>query len=250
MADQRDQRDRDDAGAGLPAEDAELRARLRGDSPPGAELDALFRDTLGRVQAERGLSAYLRSRTTLVRVLCAVALVVALAAAAALAFLRPDFSVYPQLRMVLVLAVIVGGLGVNAWLALRPLQLPALPAWAAPISAAAALVALLAFYMLPAPETGHPASVHAPGAAALLARALPCIGIGTGLGLVVFLAFTLLHRGGVWRGLAIAAAAGLTANLVLQLHCPLTAPGHMIAAHLGVALLLVGFAALRARTQR
>jgi hypothetical protein len=103
---------------------------------------------------------------------------------------------------------------------------------------------------MPPAHTVHPASLHAEGWPALLQRATPCLAIGLAIGALFYGVLALLDRGGSYRAPAMAVASGLAANLALQLHCPVTAPLHMVVGHLGVALLLVAAALfLRGRSR-
>jgi hypothetical protein len=113
---------------------------------------------------------------------------------------------------------------------------------------AGALLVLLAVYAMPAAHVAHPASMQARGWVALLHRAAPCLVIGVVLGAIVYAVLGLLDRGGTRRALVTAAASGLAANLALHLHCPVTAPLHMVLGHLGVAVVLVGAASLLERS--
>ena len=62
------------------------------------------------------------------------------------------------------------------------------------------------------------------------------------MGVPVYVALRLLDRGSsATASLLAACAAGLTGNLVLQLHCPVDGVEHLMATHFSVALLfLVG----------
>jgi hypothetical protein len=230
-------------GAARDAWEAEL-PLLREAEPSPADLDALFRQCEQSVTAERGLRAWLRARSTAQRRALASAVAVAFAALASFAFGRPDMDVYPAARMAAVLIALAAGVALSLQLAMRPLHRPALSARAAATAVAATLLGVLLLYALPAAHSAHPASLHAEGWQVLLQRATPCLAIGLAIGAVFYGVLALLDRGGSYRAPAMAAAAGLAANLSLQLHCPVTAPLHMVVGHLGVALLLVAAALL------
>jgi hypothetical protein len=229
--------------------EAILRERVTGGLPQvdPPDLNELFAGLERQLARERGARAWLRSRSTGVRLaLCAASLAL-LVAGVALAWARPDLAVYPVFRLGAGALVIVVILAVQLALALRPLSRPPLSAWVAPAAIAAALVALLALYGLPAAHLAHPASFQAPGWQALIARALPCLAFGLVFALASYALLRLLDRGGTdptRRALLAAAYGGLVANLLLMLHCPVTAPAHLMLGHLGVAvLLLLGVAA-------
>ena len=64
--------------------------------------------------------------------------------------------------------------------------------------------------------------------------ALRCLLIGSAVAAGMYAVLRGLDRGGSRRLLLMAACAGLAANLMLQLHCPKTAPLHLLLGHLGV----------------
>lgn len=232
------------AGETRDAFEPELSHLLRASEAAPSDLDTLYRRLEQEVAAERGVRAWLRARSSALRATLAWAVVAAFAGASALAFGRPDLDVYPTVRMAAVLLVIGAGVGVSIFLALRPLQRPTVPVRVVAAATSAALLGVLVMYALPAAHTAHPASLQLPGWAALLQRAIPCLAIGLAIGALIYGVLALLDRGGTSRAPAMAVAAGLGANLALQLHCPVTAPLHMVVAHLGVALLLVAAALL------
>jgi hypothetical protein len=228
----------------------ELSRLLRPALEPASDLADLFASVQTDIAQERGLAAWLRSRPTALRMSMAFGCVVALGAATGLGWLRPDIAVYPMARMVMVLATMALLIALGVGLVLRSLQRAALPSWASGATIAAAVLALLAFYSLPIAHEAHPSSLQAPGVAALLARARPCVIVGLLLGAAVFAALRALDRGGARRSLLRAAAAGLCANLVLQLHCPNTAPMHLLAGHFAVLVVLLAAVALWPRSAR
>ena len=233
---------RPEASAAEPTLDPELSRALR--QAPGAppELEALFASLEQEVQRERGLPAFLRSRSTVVRNALLASVAGAVVLLAYLAFARPDLSAYPLGRMATVLAIAGLGAFASLRLALRPVYQAPAPSWLLPLIASLSLCGLAAVYMMPALPALDAAHVPEPGLDAALHLAAPCLGIGLLITLGLVGLWWLLDRGGARRGLAAAAAAGLTANLALQLHCPITAPGHLLLGHLGVALVILGVA--------
>jgi hypothetical protein len=228
----------------------ELSRFLRPALEPAPDLADLFASVQTDIARERGLVAWLRSCPTALRMAMAYGCVVALCVATALGWLRPDIQVYPMGRMVMGLATMALLIAVGVGLVLRPLQRAALPTWVSGATVAVAVLALFAFYSLPVAHEAHPSSLQAPGVAALLARARPCVVVGLLLGAAVFAALRALDRGGARRSLLRAAAAGLCANLVLQLHCPNTARLHLLAGHFAVLVLLLAAVALWPRSAR
>jgi hypothetical protein len=228
----------------------EVSRLLRPALEPQPDIADLFGSVQSQIAQEHGWAAWLRSRSTAMRAWLAFGLIVMLAVGTSLGWLRPDIAVYPMGRMVMVLASIALLTALGVGFVLRPLQRPALPVWAGPALICAAVLGLLGFYSLPIAHEAHPASLQAPGVAALLARARPCVVVGLLLGAAVFAALRALDRGGTRRSLQCAAAAGLCANLVLQLHCPNTAPLHLLAGHFAVLVVLLAVVALWPRSSR
>lgn len=235
-------------------ESAEERANARGHeadgeapglAPPEPAVPPDLSDLLGGVQAqiaaERGPRAWLRSRATPVRLWLAFALPVLFAVGTVLGFMRPDIAVYPASRMLVALSGMVGLFALEVRAALRPLHRPARPAWASAATLAAAVLGLLALYLLPFMHV-QPGAPQAQDLPALLAGARPCLVLGLVVGSGVFLALGALDRGGARRAPLRAAAGGLCANLVLQLHCPNSATPHVLLGHYAALVLLAGAA--------
>lgn len=231
--------------------DADARARelLRAAPEQVAlpDFSALEAELDREIAQEAGPRATLRALSTPRRYLL-VCVPLALAAALTLV-IRPrlDLAVYPAARMTLVLSVVGGLVLASVVTALWSLSFRPLPAWLPKLLVAGAPVVLLLLYALPAAHTAHPASLQAPGAGALLMRALPCLSIGSVVAGVAFLLLRAFDRGATRVSLLFAAGAGLYANLLLQLHCSVTDPAHMLLGHLGVALVALGAASLAAR---
>lgn len=206
---------------------------------PAVDADELFHEVEGRIDhAARQPAWWLRSRSTTLRRAIAILAFAVLAAFGVLAVPRPDMGVYPVGRMILTLAALGLLLVVSLHQALRPLHVPALPRGRAWLLVGAALLATLVVTALPPAHQAHPASLGGTGDV-LASRAAPCVYFGLLIGLPVFALVRLLDRGSVLSAILAACAAGLTANFVLQLHCPLTATEHTVAAHFGVAALFV-----------
>lgn len=236
------------------ARDGGALARLLADGdtePPAApppELLAAVQQDLAR---ERGPLARLRSLATPARVALALAGGLVILGVGVLK-LRPDLGVYPLLRFALELGALgVIGLGAG-WLWLRPLHRPALPAWLAAALVLLALALPWALSALPAAHTAHPASLAGAGDD-LVSRAVACFLHGSMLALPLALFLALLGRGTrrLVRYAVLPAAAGALAGLVsLNLHCPLTAPVHLLAGHAPIVLVLVLLAVAVVRLAR
>lgn len=215
--------------------------------PP--DLDALFAGLSGELQRERGLRAWLRARSTGVRVGLVVLCVLLLAAVVVVGWRRPDYAVYPPARMAISLALVAAWIALTLRLALRPLHRAPPAPWIAPVAIAGAVVGVLALSLLPAAHVDHPASLQAPGTAALLRRALPCLATGLAVAAGCYALVRALDRGGTAHALLAAACASLVAYMTLKLHCPITAPSHLLAGHASAALLGLGLALLFRRDE-
>jgi hypothetical protein len=219
------------------------------DAPP-ADLSGLFGQLEHEIAQEHGLRAWLRSRSTPLRLVIALVALLVPAAFSLVASLRPDIAFYPPERMLAIAVFLVASLTAAVQLALRPLQRAAVSDGLSFGTIAVCVLGLLALYALPAAHEAHPASLQTPGLAALLARAWPCLWIGLSIGAGVLLVLLALDRGGVRRALALATAAGACANLVLQVHCPNTARAHVMLAHFGVLAVLLAGAGVAVRMAR
>jgi hypothetical protein len=213
----------------------------------GLDLERLQADLQGKIAQERGLAAWLRSRPTPVRGLFAGAAVAALGVVTVAVWLRPDFDVYPAGRMLALLGLLVGLIMLDLILVLWPLQLPAAPRWLALSAAIAAPLGLLILYAMPAAHTAHPRSLSPDGLWPMIWGAQRCLFFGTLAAAGIYAVLRGLDRGGSRRLPLMAACAGLAANLMLQLHCPMTAQAHLLFGHLGVVGVCFGVAWLLGR---
>lgn len=222
----------------------ELSAAARGG--PELDLDQLFSSLNARVQEERGLRAWLCSRSTPARAILAVSIVLALALYQLVSARRPDFAVYPVPRMALVLGVYVCGILLSVAALLRPLG----TARREPIALAIVFLCLpVVLALLPEAATSFEPHFHR----SFTQAAARCFFYGGGFVASIVIALWLLDRSdGLARAslLLLAACAGSAANLLLQIHCPNPEPFHLIVGHasIGFAWLLV-LAAWRARSR-
>jgi hypothetical protein len=231
--------------------DADARARELLRVPPDdialPDFAALEAELAREIAQEQGPRAALRALSTPRRYLLACLPLGLVAALTLVVRPRLDLAVYPEARMALVLLVVGSLVLASVVLALWSLSFRPLPAWLPKLLVLSAPVSLLVLYSLPAAHTAHPASIQAPGAASLLARALPCLVIGGAVAASAFFLLRAFDRGATRVSLLFATCAGLYANFLLQLHCSVTDPAHMLLSHLGVALLSLGIVALLAR---
>lgn len=220
----------------LLADDAALAAML-GDalSADADEVsDELVRAVGQRVRTDHaGAAAWSTPR----RLLLVAGVVVALGGATWLVGPRRDAAVYPAERMVLSLGAITMALGLSLGAALRPLHRRRLPTWATTWSLLGALGAPSLVGALPRAHADHPASVGDG-----LREALVCMGISAVTVGAAVLALRRLDRR-VWASPAalawFAAVGSAVGQLVLQLHCPVTSPWHMVFAHGTVGIVAV-----------
>lgn len=219
---------------------AELARWVRPDAMSAPDLNDLRLSLDTELAKERGPSAFLRSRSTPLRVLLLGVTLLGLALLTLLLRGRADLAVYPLPRMLLLVALMALWFLASAWLALWPLSRPALPSGLLKGFIAFGPVLLLMLYSLPAAHTDHVASLQPPGTVALLLRALPCLAFGAVIAAGTYSLLRAFDRGGQRANLLMASAGGLAANLLLQLHCPVTAPEHMLVGHLGAALAVLG----------
>ncbi|HKU43634.1 MAG TPA: hypothetical protein VJR89_35995 [Polyangiales bacterium] len=209
----------------------------------GLDLERLQAELQNELARERGPIAWLRSRSTPLRGMLAGGAVAAIVLATMALRLRPDYAAYPEGRMLAVLGLIAALIVVDLILTLWPLQLPAAPRWLARAAVVAAPLGLFVLYMLPPPHTGHPRTSLPAGFEPAFWAAARCLLLGSAVAAALYALLRGLDRGGTQRLLLMAACAGLAANLMLQLHCPVSAPLHLLIGHLGVLGLI--FAAAR-----
>jgi hypothetical protein len=214
------------------------------------DLSALSAELERAIASEQGPRAALRSLSTPRRCLYAFLPLCFLAALTLLIRPRLDLAVYPAARMALVLVVVGALVLASLVLALWSLAWRPIPSFLRKALVASGPLALLALYSLPAAHSEHPASVSAEGTGALMMRALPCLLIGSAVAGAAFLLLRTFDRGATRVSLLFATCAGLYANFLLQLHCSVTAPAHMLLGHLGVALLAFVWVALLERNSR
>jgi hypothetical protein len=163
-------------------------------------------------------------------------------------WLRADFELYPLARMQAVLGTIAALIVLELILVLWPLQFPAAPKWLMAVAVAGAPIGLFFWYSAPAAHT-HPRSLPVESFGSLVSHAARCLAVGSVVAGGMYALLAGLDRGGSNRLLLMAACAGLAGNLMLQLHCAITAPIHLVIGHLGVVVLCFGFAIWRERVR-
>jgi hypothetical protein len=244
---------RDSSDTRAPNEPAHLREYAQWDDSEGVlaglNLEKMHAELEGKIAQERGFAAWLRSRPTPVRAMLASFVLCVIVVGTMAVWLRPDFDVYPPGRMQAVLLSIAGLIVLELVLVLWPLQLPAAPPWLMAAAVIGAPIGLFFWYSAPAAHLGHPRSIPPEGVGVSAFYAARCLVVGSIVAGGFYALLRGIDRGGTNRLLLMAACAGLAGNLLLQLHCPTTAPMHLVIGHLGVVVLCFGFAVWRERVE-
>jgi hypothetical protein len=220
------------------------------DGMPTLDLDEMHAQLQGKIAQERGFAGWLRSRPTPLRATLAGLAVGLLVVMTMAVWLRADFDVYPAFRMRAMLAWIAGLLVLDLVLVLWPLQLPAAPRWLTMAAIVGAPISLFLWYGGPPAHTDHPRSVPPETVSSFVGHAASCLAVGTIVAGGFYALLRALDRGGTNRLLLMAACAGLSANLLLQLHCAVTTPAHLVTGHLGVLAICFGVAAWLERARQ
>jgi hypothetical protein len=211
------------------------------------DLEALSRAVRADLDRERGAVAWLRSRSTPVRVSLAVGFGVLVGVATVLLAARGDLRTLPPWRLGLAVAWFGVAAGTCAWLGLRPLFLPRPSRGLVAAACAFAFAGPVLTALLPElPTTALRHAYHGGLAGA------GCFTIGAVVSAMALLFARALDRGGDRGGgqlVLAAAAAGLVGNLALVLHCPINYPLHLLLGHAtvpaGILLALFVFRATR-----
>jgi hypothetical protein len=194
------------------------------------EIEKLLTGTHERIKADRGVLAWLRCRPTSQR-FATVLLAVAVVMAATLWRLeRPDFGAYPHGRLAVTFSVYLVLLGLSIRELVRPLYSARarLEFFILVTAAAPLLIATL-------PATDRAQDLWAIG------HGHDCIPVGMLAGFLLMLAVRAIDRApriGTGPSLFLGSAAGIFANLILLLHCPIDRSAHLLTSHafLGIAL--------------
>lgn len=205
---------------------------------PSAELLAAVE---GRIEAERGPIAWLRSRPTGTRIGLGLGLAIALVAFNLVGSPRPDLAVYPVVRMVVEVGLFAALIGYAVRLSLPELQSRLTPAQTRLVLVGVAAIVPIVAAFLPAAHDAHP-SIWEGAGDDFVPRAVACFGYGMAMGLPVLVVLRFLERGEhrAWIGAALAATAGgLVAQLSLHLHCAIAYPPHLIAGHVTVTVVML-----------
>lgn len=216
------------------------------------DLRSLKQQVSAELARETRPGARLKSLPTRARLLLALLFILAIAVVEGTLLARVDMPLVPMGHLLPVLGLL-GLLGVMAtWAALRPLFRRALPR-------SVELLLLVLCLAVPVglsfvqPATGHPVAERGSGAD-LLHHAGACLVHGLTLAVLVWLAFRVLDRQALGRGLAglIAGMGGaIVATLALQLHCAIPSAPHWLLGHASVgAVVLVALGVRHALSKR
>lgn len=229
--------------------DARLGRALAASVPHELELSGLLASVELSVRAERGVRAWLRALPTRLRAWLLVAGALAPWLAQGLWRPRPEIAAAsPALFAVLVagfgVAIVLGALRLA-----RGLSTP-LDAWTNERRLT------IASFVVPALAAASSALAASRPAAANFGHPERCFAYGLAVGAPLVLLYWLFERRSrpPWLTLALAGAwAGVSANLLLNAHCPSAHPGHLLLGHVSIgaawalALWLAQRSAQRAR---
>lgn len=211
-------------------------------APPG--LDELFRGVEARLASEKGVIAWARSRSTTTRLLIAAGSMAVLVALSAVGIPRTRFAPIPVERIVVVLGALSVLAAMLLRVGLRPAHVPAPPDRSLLAIIGAGLLLPVATALLPAGAHSFDHYVQYTQTQATVG----CFIIGAFTGVLVLLVLRVLDRhahDSRPAGVLAAVTGGVAGNLALELHCPITAPAHLLLGHATVGLMLVlayGFA--------
>jgi hypothetical protein len=201
-------------------------------SPATGSMSLQLTQTESLLGRERGLRAFLRSRSTRVRWLLSLCLP-ALLLARELLRKRVSWRQLSAPRMIGGL-LLLGLFGLVAHSALRPLPIERR---AARLRTALAVVAwCLPCVLWFAPEAQASADEFS---GAFAWRSLSCFAYGSACAAPAFALLWAMDRGvrvprRVWA--LAAASVALLANVILMLHCPITSRAHLVAGHFSIGL--------------
>ncbi|NCG20337.1 MAG: hypothetical protein GWP91_15115 [Rhodobacterales bacterium] len=220
----------------LAADHALLGHALNDLPQPKLDLQKMAATVQDQLQQESGVRSTLQRWSTPKRIAALLTLSAVIVVATGFGAPRADLSVYPAERMAsMALALLMAGL-LTVFRALRPLSDSRATPW---LILATGLLLPVIFAGLPAAHLDHPdALIHDN----FLAKTATCFAFGAlGAAAVGKLAHFLDRRSFIdlQAGIMVAAAGGIVGNLALQLHCPITAPLHLLLGHATVGSVFV-----------
>jgi len=192
------------------------------------------------LQAEQAAAGWLRNRPTPFRVVLSIGVPTVLVAWHLMANRREDWGVYPPARLVGEAAILLVSLWAAIHFSLRPLYLPP-RTWPRRVVMLVALTLPAVLAALGPAHFAHSASLEGTGLD-FWPRALACLKFGAAMAVPAMLVLLWADRSqgkSLTLAALVAGAGGLTGNLVLHVHCPITDPLHLLVGHATVGLLLV-----------
>ncbi|MEM1415822.1 MAG: hypothetical protein AAGH15_13020 [Myxococcota bacterium] len=200
------------------------------------DFSALFADLRAQVEeAEARPSFRLKTQPTSVRRLISGSVFVGLLLASVAYLPREDLAAYP----LPLLLTYLGSLGtlfvLTLFAALKPIHEPALSAAKVHGLTALAFAATCVLAVLP-PFAHQGFEPVVPDA---LFHAVPCMIFGFVVALPVYAIVRLVDRGNPLGRILAAAAAGLAANMILEVHCPIAGAAHRGLGHAAILGVLV-----------
>lgn len=202
------------------------------------QLEDLYQGIQRQLQRERGVSAWLRSRRTPTRLLIGASWVAGLTALSGWLIPRTRFAPVPVERVVLIMTAL-------SVLAAALLRVGLRPAQASPPNDRAVVFGLAAGLSFPVVAAFLPAGLHPFDHYVEYTQTQATVGcfvIGAVTGALVVAMLRALDRFSHQTRLGSLVAAvtgGVAGNLALELHCPVTAPAHLLLGHATVGLALV-----------
>lgn len=203
---------------------------------PGAseDVDAMLKGVRGQIaEARKSPLQRIREQPTWRRRALGVATLLFLVGLSVGAK-HPNAAAYPKGYLALYVVSIATLVLVCAFAALRPLHRPTL---SRPLGVGLGLLAFLATVVLAVAPGFHDHMSRAPEGLSLFAHASPCFVYGFLVGVPVYAVLRILDRGNPLGRVLAASAAGLTGNLVLEMHCMVGGADHLLLGHAG----MVGF---------
>lgn len=191
---------------------------------------------LGSVESdlarERGVSAWLRSRPTPVRIALGASLSVLIVTAIGTFNPRSDIDMVAPWRMAVVMASLAALFGASVWFGLRPLHRPPVPGWVEKGLVGLALAGMVALAFLPLEPMPHDSGEWM--------YAWKCLYSGLIFSFPAYALIRWLDRGGRrMSALLAAAAAGLSGNAALAMACDNDSVVHLLKGHASVGFVFV-----------
>ena len=229
--------------------EAELEKLLgpRGSDPGAApfDVDAMFAEMERDIAADEGrVLSRIRQQPTWRRQALAFASFVVVVLATVFGMPGGALATFPVWILAVQAVSLTVLFGLALVVALRPPHLPSLPPRQGWALSGAAIVATAALALVP---SFAEAGLYPTDDMAYWKHTLPCLLWGLLVGLPIYGVLRVLDRGNPLGRLLAASAAGLAANVMLQLHCAMGDLGHLLGGH---ALVLVIYVAGVAATER